>query len=51
MLVMEDMGTDEDGARGILRDSTDIGNLLNEEQDEMIKDTEQERMTESMENV
>ena len=36
MLVMEDMKTDEDGAREILRDSVDIGNLLNEEEEELI---------------
>lgn len=40
MLVMQDMGTDEEGARAVLRDSVDIGNLLNEEEDEVIKDPE-----------
>lgn len=38
MLVMEDMRVDEDGARAILRDSKAIGDLLNEEEDEMIRD-------------
>ncbi|KAG8527025.1 uncharacterized protein KY384_008454 [Bacidia gigantensis] len=37
MLVMDDMKTDEDGARAILRDSVDIGNLLNEEEDEIVQ--------------
>lgn len=40
MLVMQDMGTDEEGARAVLRDSVEIGNLLNEEEDEVIKDPE-----------
>lgn len=35
-LVMDDMKVDEDGARSIIRDSVEIGNLLNEEQDEAI---------------
>ncbi|KAL6715749.1 hypothetical protein ACLMJK_006710 [Lecanora helva] len=38
MLVSDDMKVDEDEARQILRDSINIGNLLNEEEDEMIKD-------------
>lgn len=42
MLVMEDMGTDEVGARAVLRDSIEMGNLLNEEEDEIIKDPEPE---------
>lgn len=46
MLVMEDMGTDEEGARAVLRDSVNIGNLLNEEEDEEIKDPEQEEVEE-----
>ena len=33
---MDDMKVDEDGARSIIRDSVNIGNLLNEEQDEAI---------------
>ena len=37
MLVMDDMNTDQDSAREILRDSVDIGNLLNEEEDEMMQ--------------
>ena len=36
MLVMDDMKTDQDGARQILQDSVDIGNLLHEEEDEML---------------
>jgi len=40
LLVMDDMETDEDGARYILKDSMEIGNLLNEEQDEFIKEAE-----------
>lgn len=36
LLVMDDMKTDGGNARAILRDSTDIGNLLNEEEDEKI---------------
>ncbi|KAL9125687.1 MAG: hypothetical protein Q9217_005146 [Psora testacea] len=36
LLVMDDMKTDEDGAREVLRDSVDIGNLLNEEEDEAV---------------
>lgn len=40
MLVMEDMRVDEDEARAILRDSKAIGDLLNEEEDEMIRDQE-----------
>lgn len=42
MLVMQDMGTDEEGARAVLRDSTEVGNLLNEEEDEIIKGPEPE---------
>lgn len=40
MLVMQDMGTDAEGARAVLRDSVEIGNLLNEEEDDVIKDPE-----------
>lgn len=36
LLVMDDMRVDEDGAREILRESVDIGNLLNEEEDEVL---------------
>ena len=39
MLVMDDMKTDQDSAREILRDSIDIGNLLNEEEDEVVLQT------------
>ena len=38
LLVMDDMKVDEEKAREVLRDSVDIGNLLNEEEDEMITD-------------
>lgn len=34
---MEDMNTDEQGARIIIKDSTDIGHLLNEEEDDEIQ--------------
>ena len=37
-LVMEDMRVDEDEARVVLRASAEIGNLLNEEEDEVIRD-------------
>lgn len=36
LLVMDDMKVDEDEARSTIRDSVDIGILLNEEQDEAI---------------
>jgi hypothetical protein len=42
MLVMEDMRVDEDEARAILRNSKEIGDLLNEEEDEMIRDEDGE---------
>ncbi len=42
MLVMEDMRVDEDEARVILRNSKEIGDLLNEEEDEMIRDEDGE---------
>ena len=38
LLVMDDMNVDEDKARKALRDSVDLGNLLNEEEDEIIID-------------
>lgn len=41
LLVMEDMRVDEDGGRAILRDSAEIGHLLNEEEDEIIRDEEE----------
>lgn len=34
LLVMDDMNVDAESARAILRDSIDVGNLLNEEEDE-----------------
>lgn len=42
MLVMDDMGVDEDEAREILRESVEIGNLLNEEEDEILVATHSE---------
>ena len=45
LLVMEDMHVDEENARAILRDSIDIGDLLNEEEDEMIRDPEADENT------
>lgn len=41
-LVMEDMGADEEEARTVLRESAEVGNLLNEEEDEVIRDAEGE---------
>ncbi|KAL8732692.1 MAG: hypothetical protein Q9166_002668 [cf. Caloplaca sp. 2 TL-2023] len=38
MLVKDDMNVDEEQARVILSESSDIGNLLNEEEDEVIRD-------------
>ena len=38
LLIKDDMQVDEEEAREVLRDSVDIGNLLNEEEDEMIAD-------------
>lgn len=42
MLVKDDMGVDDEQARVILKESFDIGNLLNEEEDEAIKDEDEE---------
>lgn len=42
MLVKEDMKTDDEGARAVLRDSAEVGHLLNEEEDEVIQDPESE---------
>jgi len=42
LLVMDDMKTDADNARAILKDSTDIGNLVNEEEDDVIDIVEPE---------
>ncbi|KAL8743913.1 MAG: hypothetical protein Q9190_003778 [Brigantiaea leucoxantha] len=41
MLVKDDMKVDDEEARVILRDSTGVGNLLNEEEDEVIQDGEE----------
>lgn len=38
MLVKDDMNVDEEQARVILEESSEIGNLVNEEEDEVIKD-------------
>ena len=37
LLVMDDMNVDAESARAILRDSIDVGNLLNEEEDEAVQ--------------
>lgn len=37
LLVMDDMNVDEESAHAILRDSIDVGNLLNEEEDEAVE--------------
>ncbi|KAI4171429.1 MAG: hypothetical protein LQ343_004285 [Gyalolechia ehrenbergii] len=42
LLVKDDMRVDDEQARVILKESFDIGNLLNEEEDEAIKDEEDE---------
>lgn len=42
MLVKEDMKTDDEGARALIRDSAEFGHLLNEEEDEVIQDPETE---------
>lgn len=42
LLVMDDMKTDAENARAILKDSTDIGNLVNEEEDDIIDVVEPE---------
>lgn len=36
MLVKEDMGLDDEGARALLKESAALGNLLNEEEDDTI---------------
>jgi hypothetical protein len=38
LLIKDDMNIDEDAAREVLRNSIEIGNLLNEEEDEIIVD-------------
>ncbi|KAL8917634.1 MAG: hypothetical protein Q9172_005756 [Xanthocarpia lactea] len=42
MLVKDDMDVDEEQARVILSESSEIGHLLNEEEDEVIKDAVEE---------
>lgn len=43
LLVMDDMKVDEEKGREVLRDSVDIGNLLNEEEDEIITELASEK--------
>lgn len=38
LLIKDDMSVDEEKAREVLRNSVGIGNLLNEEEDEVIVD-------------
>ena len=38
LLIMDDMRVDAEKAREVMRESVDIGNLLNEEEDEVITD-------------
>lgn len=38
MVVKDDMKVDDEQAREILNESSEVGNLLNEEEDEVIKD-------------
>ncbi|KAL8947000.1 MAG: hypothetical protein Q9222_006671 [Ikaeria aurantiellina] len=45
MLVKDDMNVDEEQARVILKESSEIGHLLNEEEDEVIKDMEEREAT------
>ena len=40
LLVMDDMKIDAEKARKVLQDSVELGNFLNEEEDETIKDPE-----------
>lgn len=42
MLVKDDMNIEEEQARVILEESSEIGNLVNEEEDEVIKDEVEE---------
>lgn len=48
MVVKDDMKVDDEQAREILRESSEVGNLLHEEEDEVIKD-EQETQLEAEE--
>ena len=41
-LVMEDLGLDEEEARAVLRDSAGVGELLWEEEDEIIIDVDED---------
>ena len=46
LLVMDDMGVDAEEARKVLRESIEIGNFLNEEQDdEVTQDPETDCMS------
>ena len=40
LLVMDDMKVDAEKARKVLQDSVELGNFVNEEEDEVIKDPE-----------
>lgn len=40
LLVMDDLKVDAEEARQVLQDSVELGNFLNEEEDEVIKDPE-----------
>lgn len=40
LLVMDDMNIGAEEARKVLRESVELGNIINEEQDEVIKDPE-----------
>ncbi|KAL9576926.1 MAG: hypothetical protein Q9212_006714 [Teloschistes hypoglaucus] len=44
MVVKGDMKVDDEQAREILRESSEIGNLLNEEEDEVIKDEQETQL-------
>lgn len=46
LLVMDDMKVDEEGARAILRDTVEIGNLVNEEEDEVVEPIDMDAITE-----
>ncbi|KAL9579025.1 MAG: hypothetical protein Q9203_006874 [Teloschistes exilis] len=44
MVVKDDMKVDDEQAREILRESSEVGNLLNEEEDEIIKDEQETQL-------
>ena len=45
LLVMDDLKVDAERAREVLQDSVELGNFLNEEEDEVIKDPETDDIT------